>query len=134
MKLNASQKFFLLGLSVFFIGVTATAFADSSDSDWSNKYKITSPYDHTPAREKENRTAYYNYTKNTNVVYITIWAALYDGRDVSNGHSYLSYAGDKTFLYNEAVEEHGTGVAVRIDSKSWNNGYANGVWSPDSVR
>lgn len=127
-------------------GITATtALADDTSQDpeistfgntgntyWANTYKIYSPDDHTPARSKKNKSAYWNRTDSCNVGYITIWAALYDGRDVSSNHSYRSYAGDTTKLYNTAVENYGEGVSVRINSRSFNNGSASGVWSPDS--
>lgn len=127
-------------------GVTATtAFADESsdqpeistfgntgNTSWSNAFRIWSPDDYTPARRKDNRSAYYNHTTSCDVGYMTIWAALYDGRDVSSNHSYKSYAGDTTHLYNTAVENYGSGVSVRVNFRSYNNGSANGYWSPDS--
>lgn len=64
--------------------------------------------------------------------YIVIWAALYDGRDVSRGHRYKSYKGQVTNLWNNAVERYKKGVQVRIDSKRVANGWADGVWSPDA--
>lgn len=64
--------------------------------------------------------------------YIVIWAALYDGRDVSGGHRYKSYKGQVTNLWNNAVERYKKGVQVRIDSKRVANGWADGVWSPDT--
>lgn len=106
-------------------------YGNDGKTTWTNVYQVFSPNDHTPARKKENKTAYYNHTKKCNIGYITIWAALYDGRDVSSGHSYRSYAGDTTYLYNTAVENYGKGVAVRIDSVAYNNGKASGTWSPD---
>lgn len=120
------------------LGIAATAvpvFAgNTGNTYWRNVYRVSSPYDHTPARKKENRSAYYNKTKNLRIKggYIVIWAALYDGRDVSGGHSYKSYQGQVTRLWNEAVERYGKGVAVRINSKKAANGWADGVWSPDS--
>ncbi|OLS04969.1 hypothetical protein AUQ39_13060 [Lacticaseibacillus casei] len=117
-------------------GVSTTVLADNhGDTSWHNEYRVWSPNDHTPARKKTNRTSYYNKTNSThgNVGYITIWAALYDGRDASGGHNYRSYAGTTTFLWNNAVENHGSGISVRIDSSSWSDGSADGVWSPDSI-
>ncbi|PIO82061.1 hypothetical protein BSQ37_05635 [Pediococcus damnosus] len=125
----------LLASMITISGGMAIAHADNhGDTNWSNQYRVWSPNDHTPARRKTNKTAYYNKTTATNVGYHTIWAALYDGRDASSGHSYKSYKGDVNYLWNNAVEKHGKGVSVRINSKSWNNGYARGAWSPDSVR
>ncbi|MFD1430054.1 hypothetical protein [Lacticaseibacillus mingshuiensis] len=132
------KKTIILGLlasaSIVLAGVHVVQADNHQDSSWSNQYRIWSPNDYTPAREKTNKTAYYNRTTSTDIGYHTIWAALYDGRDVSDGHSYKSYQGDATFLWNNAVENYGKGVSVRINSRSWNNGYAKGVWSPDSVR
>ena len=56
----------------------------------------------------------------------------YDGRDVSGGHRYKSYKGQVTNLWNNAVERYKKGVQVRIDSKRVANGWADGVWSPDT--
>lgn len=120
------------------LGIVATAapvFAgNTGNTYWRNVYRVRSPYDHTPARKKENRSAYYNKTKNLRIKdsYIVIWAALYDDRDVSGGHTYRSYQGMVTHLWNEAVERYGKGVSVRINSKKAANGWADGVWSPNS--
>ncbi|WEV36490.1 hypothetical protein [Lactobacillus sp. ESL0677] len=125
----------LMAAGAMLIGSGATAttvFAgNTGNTTWSNSYSVWSANDHTPARSKENKSAYFNHTKTTDVGYITIWAALYDGRDVSSGHSYRSYAGDITHLYNTAVENYGKGVSVRIESQSYSKGSAHGWWSPD---
>lgn len=115
-------------------GVLSVAASNTGDTSWTNKYTVNSMYDHTPARKKDNRSAYYNYTsKVTNSMnYINIHAALYDGRDVSGGHEYKSYVGSTTHLWNNAVESTGSGVSVRINSIRKANGSASGVWSPDS--
>ncbi|TSO26700.1 hypothetical protein [Lactobacillus sp. LL6] len=119
--------------AAFLMAPTATVFAgNTGDTTWTNHYSVFSSEDHTPARRKSNGSAYSNKTKSCSVVYHTIWAALYDGRDVSAGHSYKSYAGQTTHLYNVATENYGKGVSVRINSRSFNNGSASGVWSPDS--
>lgn len=134
--MNIKKVVSVLGISSCLIGsgTAATALASNhGDTNWHNEYRVWSPYDHTPARKKTNKTAYYNKTKTITIGYITIWAALYDGRDASGGHSYRSYKGTTTKLWNNAVENHGSGISVRIDSKAWNNGSAYGVWSPDSV-
>ncbi|MEB7657117.1 hypothetical protein [Mammaliicoccus vitulinus] len=116
----------------------AKAQGNTGDTYWKNEFRIWSPYDHTPARKKLNTSAYYNKNYGTvsensrRIRGMYIWAALYDGRDVSNGHSYWVTRGQVTKLYNLAVEKYGSGVAVRIDAKSYSNGYFNGVWSPDS--
>lgn len=106
-----------------------------TDTTWSNQYRVWSPNDHTPARKKTNTTSMYNKINSLSggVGYITIWAALYDGRDASGGHNYRSYAGTTTLLWNNAVEKHGSGISVRIDSRSYSDGGAKGVWSPDSI-
>ncbi|CAJ1225010.1 hypothetical protein [Lactiplantibacillus xiangfangensis] len=116
------------------MGVVSASASNTGDTGWSNQYRVKSTRDHTPARKKTNRSAYYNYTKKASkaVRYINIHAALYDGRDVSGGHEYKSYVGSTTKLWNNAVETHGNGVAVRIDSIRKANGSASGVWSPDS--
>lgn len=134
--MNFKKLFGIIFLATLLIGSgsSLSVLADNhGDTSWANQYRVWSPYDHTPARKKTNKTAYYNRTNTTNVGYITIWAALYDGRNVSGGHSYRSYAGTSTKLWNNAVENYGSGVSVRIDSSSWNNGSASGVWSPDSI-
>lgn len=117
------------------LGIIAPAFASNhGDTDWRNVYLWNSPDDHTPARKKDNTTAYYNKVNSMDGLgYINIWAALYDGRDVSEGHSYKASEGDETRLYNKAVEWHGSGVSVRIDSRRFANGSTSGVWSPDSI-
>lgn len=124
----------LAALGIMLIAApSATVLAgNTTDTSWQNEYRLWSTNDHTPARRKENKSYYYNKTNSTNIGYITIWAALYDGRDVSAGHKYRSYAGQTTKLYNTAVENYGKGVSVRIESSSFNNGTARGVWSPDS--
>ncbi|MCX2829657.1 hypothetical protein RGU76_30315 [Bacillus pseudomycoides] len=129
------KKLCMLGLSFAILGSAVPALADNSDdSPWSNVYQWNSPYDHTPARYKTNKTAYYNYVqKTTDIGYMNIWAALYDGRDVSDGHSYKVQKGDKTKLYNKAVEWYQPGISVRIDSSRYWNGKSSGVWSPDSI-
>lgn len=125
----------LIGLFLISFSSIST-FASSVDSTWHNEYRIYSQYDHTPSRPKENKTAYYNLmTKSSGLgSYINIWAALSDGTDVSDGHSYVSRDGQEVFLYNLAVEKYNPGISVRIDSQRWANGSADGVWSPDSVR
>lgn len=126
--LTASAAFVALG--------AGTVLADNhQDSYWKNEYRVWSPYDHTPARAKTNTTAYYNKTNNlSGGKYIWVWAALFDGRDASGGHSYKSFAdGGYQKLWNNAVENNYSGISVRVDSKAWINGNASGVWSPDSV-
>ncbi|MFK4425898.1 hypothetical protein [Bacillus sp. RC51] len=129
------KKLCMLGLSFAVLGsAVPTLAANTGDTPWSNVYQWNSPNDHTPARKKENRTAYYNYVqKTTDIGYMNIWAALYDGRDVSDNHSYKVQKGDKTKLYNKAVEWNAPGIAVRIESSRYWNGTSSGVWSPDSI-
>ncbi|MCY9204310.1 hypothetical protein [Bacillus atrophaeus] len=125
-----------VALSILTIGIGGSAYAakpNTGDTTWTNHYKWYNTDDHTPARKKTNKTAYFNKVKSTDISYINIWAALYDGRDVSEGHTYSPRKGDKTYLYNKAVEKHGKGIAVRIDSRRYSNGSASGVWSPDSI-
>ncbi|MCD5141962.1 MULTISPECIES: hypothetical protein [Mammaliicoccus] len=116
----------------------ANAKGNTTDTYWHNEFRMWSPYDHTPARSKLNTSAYYNKNfgwvgeNSRRVRGMTIWAALYDGRDVSNGHYYWATRGSVTKLYNLAVERYAPGVAVRIDAKTYANGYLDGVWSPDS--
>lgn len=109
-------------------------YGNTSQTYWHNVYRIWSPYDHTPVRRKETKSAYYNKTNHIKISgnYIVIWAALYDGRDVSGGHRYKSYKGQVTNLWNNAVERYKKGVQVRIDSKRVANGWADDVWSPDT--
>ncbi|QFV11650.1 hypothetical protein GEK51_13145 [Lacticaseibacillus rhamnosus] len=126
----------VLGVVLISTGAASVALADNhADTSWHNEYRVWSPNDHTPARKKTNRTSYYNKTNSTKgrVGYITIWAALYDGRDASWGHNYRTYPGTSTLLWNNAVEKHGSGISVRIDSRAFSNGSADGVWSPDSI-
>ncbi|GHN42578.1 hypothetical protein ME796_19270 [Lactobacillus delbrueckii] len=56
------------------LGIVATAapvFAgNTGNTYWRNVYKVSSSYDHTPARKKENRSAYYNKTKIRQTTYI----------------------------------------------------------------
>lgn len=133
------KKFIVLIASILMtIGVVATVSTvlagNTSQTYWHNVYRIWSPYDHTPSRRKENKSAYYNKTNHIKISgnYIVIWAALSDGRDVSGGHRYRSYKGQITYLWNNAVERYKKGVQVRIDSKRVANGWADGVWSPDT--
>lgn len=122
--------------------LSSQKFADGAgntgDTYWHNEFRMWSPYDHTPARKKLNKSAYYNRNygrvteRSRRVTGMYIWASLYDGRDVSNGHRYWVTRGQITKLYNLAVERYGPGVAVRIDAKSYSNGFLDGVWSPDS--
>jgi len=131
------NKFFSLfiALTLIVTGLSLNAIAaETSDSWWSNQYRVWSPYDHTPARKKTNKTAYYNITQDTNIGYHTIWAAMSDGTDVSSGRSYRSHTNTETFLYNLAVETYGKNCKVMVKSKAWHNGYSNGYWSPDSIR
>jgi len=120
---------------LLFGGVATNVLADNhGDTSWHNEYRVWSPYDHTPARTKINTTAYYNLTTRlSGGDYQNIWAGLYDGTDVSYGHHYRSYVGRSNFLWNNAVEYYGSGIAVRVNFSSWTNGNADGVWSPDSV-
>lgn len=135
MNIKKTIPFLVLSLSLIGFGFATDALASNhGNTSWGNEYRIWSPDDHTPARKKDNRTAYYNKTT-SGTTYINIWAALYDGRDVSGGRTYRSYPGGQaTFLYNLAVERYGSGVSVRIDSRRFANAHARGVWSPDSVR
>ncbi|UXU84508.1 hypothetical protein MUA77_03515 [Mammaliicoccus sciuri] len=116
----------------------ANAKGNTGDTYWKNEFRVWSPYDHTPARKKINTSAYYNRNygsvseSSRRVTEMKIWAALYDGRDVSNNHSYWVTRGEVTKLYNLAVENYSSGVAVRIDAYSKQNGFLDGVWSPDS--
>ncbi|MFV4892376.1 hypothetical protein [Lactobacillus delbrueckii] len=133
------KKFIVLIASILMtIGVVTIVSpvlaGNTSQTYWHNVYRILSPYDHTPARRKETKSAYYNKTNHIKISgnYIVIWAALYDGRDVSGGHRYKSYKGQVTNLWNNAVERYKKGVQVRIDSKRVANGWADGVWSPDT--
>lgn len=133
------KKFIVLIASILMtIGVVTIVSpvlaGNTSQTYWHNVYRIWSPYDHTPARRKETKSAYYNKTNHIKISgnYIVIQAALYDGRDVSGGHRYKSYKGQVTNLWNNAVERYKKGVQVRIDSKRVANGWADGVWSPDT--
>lgn len=133
------KKFIVLIASILMtIGVVTIVSpvlaGNTSQTYWHNVYRIWSPYDHTPARRKETKSAYYNKTNHIKISgnYIVIWATLYDGRDVSGGHRYKSYKGQVTNLWNNAVERYKKGVQVRIDSKRVANGWAYGVWSPDT--
>lgn len=133
------KKFIVLIASILMtIGVVTIVSpvlaGNTSQTYWHNVYRIWSPYDHTPARRKETKSAYYNKTNHIKISgnYIVIWAALYDGRDVSGGHRYKSYKGQVTNLWNNAVERYKKGVQVRIDSKRVANGWVDGVWSPDT--
>ncbi len=135
MMKNKIMKIFLVS-TLGILSLVGVVRADNhTDTTWSNQYRVWSPNDHTPARKKTNTTSMYNKTNSLSggVGYITIWAALYDGRDASGGHNYRSYAGTTTLLWNNAVENHGSGISVRIDSRSYSNGGATGVWSPDSI-
>ncbi|MCY1028467.1 hypothetical protein, partial [Mammaliicoccus sciuri] len=102
----------------------ANAEGNTGRTYWKNEYRVWSPFDHTPARKKMNKSYYYNRTyghKNETSSMISkmlIWAALYDGRDVSGDHYYPVGRNEEAFLYNLAVENYGSGVAVRIDSRS----------------
>lgn len=133
------KKFIVLIASILMtIGVVTIVSpvlaGNTSQTYWHNVYRIWSTYDHTPARRKETKSAYYNKTNHIKISgnYIVIWAALYDGRDVSGGHRYKSYKRQVTNLWNNAVERYKKGVQVRIDSKRVANGWADGVWSPDT--
>lgn len=133
------KKFIVLIASILMtIGVitivSPVLAGNTSQTYWHNVYRIWSTYDHTPARRKETKSAYYNKTNHIKISgnYIVIWAALYDGRDVSGGHRYKSYKGQVTNLWNNAVERYKKGVQVRIDSKRVANGWADGVWSLDT--
>ncbi|MCR6848700.1 MULTISPECIES: hypothetical protein [Bacillus] len=66
--------------------------------------------------------------------YFNAWAALKDGTDVSDGHTYIMRDGQEEFLYNLAVEKFNSGIKVKIDTRRWAEGTATGVWSPDSIR
>ena len=101
MKLKKMVTTAAVALSLTSSGLgTVSAFAaNTGDTTWTNQYSLWSQNDHTPARRKSNKTAYYNYTKKvSNNGYFTIWAALYDGRAVNRGkdcvdHSYRSAQG-----------------------------------------
>lgn len=112
------------------MGVVSASASNTGDTTWTNQYRVKSMYDHTPARKKTNRSAYYNYTKKVSsaMKYINIHAALYDGRDVSGEHEYKSYVGSTTRLWNNTVETRGSGVAVQINSIRKANGSASGAW------
>lgn len=123
-----------LTICVISFSMNTDAAGNTGDTTWTNQYRVFSPDDHSPARKKMNKSAYYNYIKKCSTGHINIWAALYDGRDVSDGHDYKVRKGDKTKLYNKAVEKYGKGVSVRIDSRRYEDGSASGVWSPDSKK
>ncbi|WKB49921.1 hypothetical protein QYH60_13285 (plasmid) [Lactococcus lactis subsp. lactis] len=121
---------------LIFGGVATQVFADNhGDTSWHNEYRIWSPDDHTPARTKTNTTSMYNLTNRlSGGEYQTVWAALADGTDAAaGGHRQNSHVGVPNFLWNNAVENHGSGVSVRVNFQAWINGDADGVWSPDSV-
>ena len=40
---------------------------NTSQTYWHNVYRIWSPYDHTPARRKETKSAYYNKTNHIKI-------------------------------------------------------------------
>lgn len=130
------KKTLILFIALFCLGLNGTVLAaNTGDTNWDNEYRLWSPNDYTPSRKKDNGTAYYQKIKtlSKNLLYINAWAALSDGTDVSAGHTYKTYKGDVTFLYNLAHENH-PGKKVRIDSQRFGNGSATGVWSPDSVK
>lgn len=126
------------GIAIISGGIATTAFADNhGDSTWKNQYRWWDQLDHTPARVKTNTTYIYNKTNSiSGGQYINVWAALADGSDASGGnkHHQRSYANGKAnWLWNNAVENHGSGVKVRVNSQAAINGSASGVWSPDSI-
>ncbi|XBG73665.1 hypothetical protein V4S28_03735 [Enterococcus cecorum] len=93
MMKNKIMKLFLVS-TLGILSLVGVVRADNhTDTTWSNQYRVWSPNDHTPARKKTNTTSMYNKTNSLSggVGYITIWAALYDGRDASGGHNYRSY-------------------------------------------
>jgi len=137
LKKFATTAALVLSLAGSGVGtISALAASNNGDTTWTNTYKFTSQYDHTPARKKMNKTYYYNHTKKLSQsgAYINVWAALYDGRKANgNKGTRRSYAGDVNYLWNNAVETHGSGISVRVDSQAFNDLKASGVWSPDSV-
>lgn len=124
------------GIALSSFAVSAEAKSNHEDRPWSNVYRVYSPNDETPSQPKYNRTAYYMKVNSMSGLdgYFNAWAALKDGTDVSDGHSYKMRDGQEEFLYNLAVEKYNSGIKVKIDTRRWAEGTARGVWSPDSIR
>ncbi|MHC5278972.1 hypothetical protein ACYRFT_01710 [Listeria kieliensis] len=129
----------MAGLLLLVISGSITAFAkgNTADTRWHNEYRFWSPYDHSPARMKFNTSAYYNKVTGSSLNnYAKFWAALGDGKDVSDGHVYRQRLGNKPLhLYNKALEWNNYyPIKVRVESARFESFAMWGVWSPDSRR
>lgn len=143
-KTNSFTKIVLVVMSIMMLMSVMVVFSSATNIDSDFAFSFNGYMDDTGLRKKDNDSCLYMYCQTANTPYMASARGAYNeystdyydcsfdwDDDTPQVFTYTFTSGVKRFMYNYVIENGFDYAAISASTSS--NGYASGLWSPDSV-